>query len=88
MKPLDIAIDYVGGVTKLAEAIGVGQSVVSNWKKRNSVIEAGLCTKIEIVTNGRVTRKDLRPNDWQTIWLELADAPAPKKPRRKEVARA
>jgi DNA-binding transcriptional regulator YdaS (Cro superfamily) len=28
---------------------------------------------IETFTSGEVTRKDLRPNDWQRIWPELAD---------------
>lgn len=73
MKPLDIAIEHSGGVTKLAARLGIGQSVISNWRKRNSVIDAALCSEIERVTNGIVTRKDLRPGDWQTIWPELAE---------------
>jgi DNA-binding transcriptional regulator YdaS (Cro superfamily) len=28
---------------------------------------------IEQVTNGAVTRKDLRPDDWHLIWPELVD---------------
>ena len=31
-----------------------------------------LCVLIERATGGQVTRKDLRPNDWQDIWPELA----------------
>jgi len=27
---------------------------------------------IERATNGQVTRRDLRPLDWQAIWPELA----------------
>ena len=30
-----------------------------------------LCVIIEKVTNGQVTRKDLRPDDWHLIWPEL-----------------
>jgi DNA-binding transcriptional regulator YdaS (Cro superfamily) len=30
------------------------------------------CVPIERATNGAVTRKDLRPDDWQEIWPELA----------------
>jgi len=26
------------------------------------------------ITNGQVTRRDLRPHDWMQIWPELADA--------------
>lgn len=34
---------------------------------------AGYCRKLEEATNKLVTRKDLRPNDWQDIWPELAE---------------
>lgn len=27
---------------------------------------------IEVATQGAVSRRDLRPNDWQDIWPELA----------------
>lgn len=32
------------------------------------------CVRIEKVTNGAVTRRDLRPDDWERIWPELAYA--------------
>lgn len=32
-----------------------------------------LCVSIERATNGAVTRRDLRPDDWARIWPELAD---------------
>lgn len=40
---------------------------------------AELCVAIEQATDGAVTRKDLRPDDWHRIWPELVDAdhPAP-----------
>lgn len=43
---------------------------------------AAYCVAIEGVTDGKVTRRDLRPDDWQDIWPELAEsepnqAPAP-----------
>lgn len=79
MKPLDIAIDHVGGVTKLAAQIGVGQSVISNWRARDSVIDPLLCTAIERVTEGKVSRKDLRPDDWPEIWPELTRQRKPRK---------
>ena len=71
MKPLDKAIDIAQGVSKLADQIGVGQSVVSNWRKRGTLIEPLLCTRIEKATRGAVRRQDLRPADWQEIWPEL-----------------
>jgi DNA-binding transcriptional regulator YdaS (Cro superfamily) len=33
------------------------------------------CVAIEHATNGQVTRKDLRPHDWASIWPELASQP-------------
>ena len=35
---------------------------------------AEYCAGLERATNGAVTRKDLRPNDWASIWPELAAA--------------
>ncbi len=29
------------------------------------------CVAIELATEGRVTRRDLRPHDWALIWPEL-----------------
>ena len=45
----------------------------------NQKIGPALCVAIERATNGAVTRRDLRPNDWHLIWPELIDAdhPAP-----------
>lgn len=71
MNALDQAIEYAQGVGRLAAAIGVGQSVISNWRKRGTLPEAVHCVSIERVTGGRVSRCALRPNDWQQIWPEL-----------------
>lgn len=35
------------------------------------------CVAIEQATGGLVTRRDLRPNDWASIWPELAAATHP-----------
>ena len=74
MKPLDIAIFEAGGVGRLAAAIGVVQSTVSNWKARGCAIPAEHCACIEAAARGAVTRRELRPLDWQKIWPELAPA--------------
>jgi DNA-binding transcriptional regulator YdaS (Cro superfamily) len=83
MNPLEKAIIEIGGVGRLAAAIGVGQSTVSNWKVRGS-IPAEHCAGIEAATGGLVTRRDLRPLDWQKIWPELAEAPASPAPAATE----
>ena len=74
MKQLDKAIEIVGGVGKLAAAVGVVQGAVSNWRIRGSAVPPEHCATIEAATNGIVTRRDLRPDDWQKIWPELAAA--------------
>lgn len=78
MNALDIAIERLEGVGKLAAAIGVSQPVVSNWRARGTTPDAAHCVAIERATNGAVTRQSLRPDDWQAIWPELAK---PRKPK-------
>lgn len=74
MSALQLAIDHMGGVSKLADAIGVGQSAISNLMSRNGKPSPENCVAIERVTKKAVTRKDLRPDDWHLIWPELAQA--------------
>ena len=73
MSHLVKAIEIVGSATLLASAIGVRQSAISNWRARGTVIDPLYCVAIERVTNGAVTRKDLRPDDWREIWPELVN---------------
>lgn len=41
------------------------------------------CVAIETATRGKVSRQDLRPDDWQAIWPELAKSkPRASKPIR------
>lgn len=87
MNALDRAISLVGGVGKLAAALGVGQPVVSNWKSRGTTPDAAHCVAIESATRGQVRRQDLRPDDWRLIWPELVKAKgAPKPADQKAVA--
>lgn len=74
MNALQLAIKHMGGVSKLADAIGVGQSAISNLVSRNGTPSPENCVAIEQVTKKFVTRKDLRPDDWHLIWPELAQA--------------
>lgn len=74
MNPLETAIGAVGGVSKLAAVIGVGQSAISNWRARGTTPDAAHCVAIERATAGAVTRRDLRPDDWADIWPELAES--------------
>jgi len=56
-----------------ARAVGVSPDMVYQWIKGIRPIAIERCVAIERATNGAVTRKDLRPNDWASIWPELVD---------------
>lgn len=65
-----------GGASKLAEAIGVSASFLSQMAAGSSAISPARCVSIEKATGGTVSRRDLRPDDWQDIWPELINQPA------------
>lgn len=62
-----------GGASRLAEALGVSISFLSQMASGAAPISPARCVAIEQATSGAVTRKDLRPDDWQQIWPELAE---------------
>lgn len=74
MHPIDKAADIIGSQTALAAVLGVSKGAVSQWKDEDRRVPAAHCVAIERATNGAVTRRDLRPTDWQQIWPELATA--------------
>lgn len=55
----------------MARKIGAHVPDVSDWKHGNRKVPIIYCVAIERVTDGQVTRKDLRPDDWHLIWPEL-----------------
>lgn len=68
--PLDRAADAIeGGTARLATLLGVTQQAISNWKKDGVPISR--CVAIEDITEGAVTRRDLRPKDAEQIWPDL-----------------
>lgn len=74
MSALQVAIDKAGGQAALAARIGVKQQLVWNWLNRGNAVPPEHCAAIEQATEGTVTRRDLRPEDWARIWPELAQA--------------
>jgi DNA-binding transcriptional regulator YdaS (Cro superfamily) len=70
-----------GNAVALAAALGVHKTQISNWANPKNTIPPARCVEIEKVT-GVVTRKDLRPDDWETIWPELATPCSGKKTPR------
>lgn len=65
--------DAVGGQAALANICGVTPQAVSQWVRGIRPIPVERCAAIERATNGVVTRRDLRPNDWHLIWPELKE---------------
>ena len=61
-----------GQGTALAAKLGVSQPTVSDWANGKKPISEKRCVAIERLTDGMVTRVELRPHDWQDIWPELA----------------
>jgi DNA-binding transcriptional regulator YdaS (Cro superfamily) len=54
------AIQSLGGVARLADALGVSPQVVINWRRRGAPAEH--CPAIERATKGEVRCEDLRPD--------------------------
>jgi len=67
---VDRAARAMGGRIEMALRLGVKPSAIGNWKDRGVPIEH--CAPIELACGGVVTRRELRPADWQRIWPELA----------------
>lgn len=64
---------YIASTTQaeFARAIGVKHAVVYQWVTGRRPVPIERCAEIEKATNGLVSRKDLRPDDWHRIWPEL-----------------
>lgn len=59
---------------ELARVLGVTQGAVHQWANGLTAVAIERCVPIERATDGAVTRRDLRPNDWRDIWPELVDS--------------
>lgn len=67
--------DYVaerGATAALARQIGAQPQLMWQWASGVRVVPIERCVPIERATDGAVTRRDLRPDDWHEIWPELA----------------
>lgn len=61
-----------GRALTLSKDIDVPPSFVSKMVAGSKAVPVERCVPIERATGGAVTRQDLRPDDWQDIWPELA----------------
>ena len=58
---------------ELAELAGISPQYLYQCLSGRRCMGALLAARVEHATNGAVTRKELRPNDWHLIWPELQD---------------
>jgi DNA-binding transcriptional regulator YdaS (Cro superfamily) len=63
------AAEHLGSQTQLAAELGVTTPTVNQWVKGTRPIPVQHCLAIEQLTG--VSRRELRPDDWKTIWPEL-----------------
>ena len=56
----------------LAKAIKAAPSFVNQWVKGGRPIPAAYCVAIERATGGKVSRQELRPDDYWLVWPDLA----------------
>ena len=64
-----------GNAARLAAALGVGISYVSQLASGNRTASPARAVQIEALTGGQVSRKELR-DDWMSIWPETNEAAA------------
>jgi len=62
-----------GRQAELVKAIKGHAPDVSRWADGKRPVPIPMAPKIEHFTNGLVTRKDLRPDDYQEIWPDLRE---------------
>ena len=58
---------------ELATNAGTSLGYIAKTLSKGDTFGAKLCVSIEKITCGKVTRRELRPNDWELIWPELID---------------
>ena len=67
-------IDRLGGPTAVAKMLNVKPPSVHAWRSGGIPDDKliRLAPILERITGGEVSRRTLRPYDWQSIWPELA----------------
>jgi DNA-binding transcriptional regulator YdaS (Cro superfamily) len=82
-----LAITLMDGSAKAAAKLGIKPQNFSHWTgDRGTKVAPEHCVVIERETAGKVTRKDLRPDDWWAIWPELPGADRARRQAQKATA--
>ena len=72
MSTLEQIVSAMGtSISGLARDMNLTRQVVQAWKTNG--IPARYCSQLEQMTGGKVTRKEMRPNDWMQFWPELGE---------------
>lgn len=69
------AIAKAGSQSALGRLMGHPQALVHKWLNSSKPLGEKHCVKLEMLLG--IDRSRLRPDDWQEIWPELAQPPAP-----------
>lgn len=77
MKLLDYVKTTRGGQFALATELGITPVLINQWANEKRPVPPERCVQIERATKGAVARPDLRPDDWERIWPELATQKSP-----------
>lgn len=65
-------IEKLGGTCAVADFVGIRPPSVSEWKTAKSIPDNHLIRLAVLAEErGIATRKEIFPNDWQSIWPEL-----------------
>ena len=78
------AIEAAGGPSKVAKELGVTVQAVCFWRDGKREMPPEYCATLERMGEGRVTRKQMRPDDWHLIWPELSGAEGAPEPKPAE----
>jgi DNA-binding transcriptional regulator YdaS (Cro superfamily) len=76
-----------GAATRLATALRVSPSYLSQMCRGHRPIPVETCVLLEVLTERQVRRWNLKPENWHRIWPELIGTPgAPDVPRQEAAA--
>ena len=66
-------INALGGTTNVAKLCAISPAAVSMWRKANIPQDklVFLAAQLELITDGKVSRKTLFPKTYKSIWPEL-----------------
>lgn len=62
-----------GGHKEFAKLLNISKSYLSQLANGRASLSPTRCVEIEKKSNGLVTRKELKKDEWQDIWPELVE---------------